>query len=112
MSKVICPEPGSQLTIGSTTIPEAERLTMTRKLASGVATETVVPAHHYDALKRENAELRAAISARNARELALIHEITELRERCDAMSQACDESHEQFLRVETENAELMKARLE
>jgi len=53
---------------------------MTRKLASGgAATETVVPAHHYDALKRENAELRAAISAHNTRELALIHEVANLR---------------------------------
>ena len=70
------------MVIGSTTIPEAERLTMTRTLASGgVATELVVPAHHYDALERENTELRAAISARNARELALIHEIAELKRR-------------------------------
>ena len=32
-------------------------------------------------LERENTELRAVISARNARELALIHEIAELKRR-------------------------------
>ena len=62
-----------------------ERLTMTRKLASGVATETVVAARAYDALKRENTELRAVISARNARELVLVHENAELKKKISVL---------------------------
>ena len=55
---------GRELAAYQAEMPEApERLTMTRNLASGMATETVVVAHRYDVLAKRCARLTVELEA-------------------------------------------------
>ena len=55
MSKIVCPEPGSQLTIGSVTAPNLEGACVAANIAADIAESEL------DRLRTENAALREAL---------------------------------------------------